>query len=72
MKIEVVIKPKEEFDTENLGWSEPVPIEEFILDPYNIEFRWGDEYSLPYKDFIFFGGEYWYKILVNDADTPII
>ena len=70
MEIQVVIKPKDEFNTENLDWSEPVPIEEFILDPHNVQFEWRgqEEYSLPYNDFIFFGGEYWYKILIDDKE----
>lgn len=69
MEIQVVIKPKDEFNTENLGWSEPVPIEEFITDPYNVQFEWGEESVLPYNDFIFYGGEYWYRILI-DGKTP--
>lgn len=69
MEIQVVIKPKDEFNTENLGWSEPVPIEEFITDPHNVQFEWGEECVLPYNDFIFFGGEYLYKILI-DGKTP--
>ena len=70
MEIQVVIKPKDEFNTENLGWSEPVPIEEFILDPHNVQFNWWgkEEYSLPYNDFIFYGGEYLYKILIDDKE----
>lgn len=66
MKIEVKIMPKEEYNEENLGWSEPVPIEEFILNPSYVEFEWEDGSTLPYKDFIFFGEEYYYKIFIND------
>lgn len=66
MKIEVKIIPKEEYNEENLGWSEPVPIEEFILNPSEVEFEWGEESSLPYNDFIFFGEEYYYGIFIND------
>lgn len=65
MKIQVKIKPKEEYNEENLDWSEPVDIDEFILDPYEVEFEWEDGSQLPYKDFLFFGNEYYYKIFIN-------
>lgn len=66
LNIEVKIKPKEEYNEDNLDWSLPVPIDEFVLDPYEIEFEWEDGSTLPYKDFIFFGGEYYYGIFIND------
>ena len=65
MKIEVKIMPKEEFNEEGLGWSEGVEIDEFILNPSDIEFRWGDGSTLPYNDFIFFGNEYYYGIFID-------
>lgn len=68
MKIEVKIMPKEEYNEENLGWSEPVPIEEFILNPSEVEFEWGEERSLPYNDFIFFGEEYYYGIFIDGKE----
>ena len=65
MKIEVGIKPKEEFNEENLDWSLPVEIDEFILNPEDVEFRWEDGSSLPYNDFRFYGAEYYYRIYVD-------
>lgn len=65
MKIEVKIMPKEEFDEEDLGWSKPVEIDQFILNPHDIEFEWDEGSTLPYNDFIFFGNEYYYGIFVN-------
>ena len=65
MKIEVKIKPREKYNEENLGWSEAVPIEEFILNPRYVEFEWEDGSTLPYKDFIFFGEQYYYGIFIN-------
>lgn len=66
MKIQVKIKPKEEYNEENLDWLKPVDIDRFILDPYEIEFEWEDGSTLPYKDFLFFGNEYYYNIFIND------
>jgi hypothetical protein len=66
MKIQVKIKPREEYNKENLDWSKPVDIYRFILDPYEVEFEWEDGSTLPYKDFLFFGNEYYYKIFIND------
>lgn len=67
MKIEVKIIEKENYNEENLGWSEGVPIDDFILHPNDIEFSWNDgEFTLSYKDFIFFGNEYYYGIFIND------
>lgn len=65
MKIEVKIMPREDFNGDNLGWSLPVEIDEFILNPNYIEFKWEDGSILPYNDFIFFGDEYYYGIFVN-------
>jgi len=61
MKLEVKIMEKED-----KVWSLPVSIDDFILDPYEIEFEWEDGSTLPYKDFIFFGNEYFYAIFNND------
>ena len=61
MKIEVKIRDKEEHI-----WSLPVPIEEFITDPFNIQFEWEDGSQLPYKDFIFFGADYEYCLFINN------
>lgn len=69
MKIEVKILPKEDFNEDNLSWSEPIEIDEFILNPYDIEFRWEDGSQLPYKDFIFFGNEYYYGIFINGKNV---
>ena len=66
MKIQVKIMPKEEYNEYNLGWSKPVDIDEFILNQSDIEFEWEDDSRLPYDDFIFFGNEYYYRILIND------
>lgn len=65
MKIEVKIMAKEEFDEENLGWSLPVSIDEFIINPNDIEFRWEDGSTLPYNDFIFYGAEYYYDVFID-------
>lgn len=66
MKIEVKIIEKENYNEENLGWSEGVPIDDFILHPNDIKFSWNDgEFTLSYKDFIFFGNEYYYRIFIN-------
>ena len=64
MKIEVKIMDKE------YGiYSLPVDIEEFIVNPYDIEFQFPDEdmeyTTLPYKDFLFYSGDYYYSIFVN-------
>lgn len=64
MKITVKIMNKED----GLGWSLPVEIDEFILNPNDIEFNWEDGSSLPYNDFIFFGGDYYYRIFINDKN----
>ena len=67
MKIEVKIMNKGD-----MIYSYPVPIEEFILNPYDIEFQFPDEdlgyTTLPYKDFLFYGGDYYYSIFVNDKN----
>lgn len=64
MKIEVKIMDKE------YGiYSLPVDIEEFIVNPYDIEFQFPDEdmeyTTLPYNDFLFYSGDYYYSIFVN-------
>lgn len=64
MKITVKIMNKED----GLGWSKPVDIDEFILNPSDIEFEWEDGSVLPYKDFIFYGGDYYYRIFINDKN----
>ena len=66
MKIEVKIMDKE--DCIN---SLPVPIQDFIVRPEEIEFEWEDGTTLPYKDFIFFGSEYYYSIFVNDEKIEV-
>ena len=66
MKIEVKIVNKEDYNEElDTGWSLPVPIEEFILNPSEIQFEWENGDTLPYNDFIFFGNEYYYRIYLN-------
>lgn len=64
MKIEVKIMEKD-----SQIWSYPVPIEEFINNPYDIEFMFPDDElgytTLPYKDFLFFGSEYYYEIFID-------
>lgn len=69
MKIEVKIMPKEDFNEDNLGWSEPVEIDEFILNPHDIEFKWEEGSTLPYNDFIFYGNEYYYGIFINGKNV---
>lgn len=68
MKIEVKIMGKEDGI-----YSLPVDIEEFILNPYDIEFQFPDEdieyTTLPYKDFLFYGGDYYYSIFVNGVNV---
>ena len=49
-------------------WSLPVKIDEFILAPYDVEFEWEDGSTLPYKDFIFFGGDYYYRIIADGKE----
>lgn len=66
MKIQVKIKPREEYNEENLDWSKPIDIDRFILDSNEVEFEWEDGSQLPYKDFLFFGNEYYYKIFINE------
>lgn len=66
VKIEVKIMSKED-----KIWSLPVNIEEFINDPYRIEFEWEDGSSLPYGDFLFFGGEYYYGVFINGEHVKI-
>ena len=67
--IEVKILPKEEFNEDNLSWSKGVPIDEFIINPYGIEFEWEEEgLTLPYKDFIFFCSEYYYGIFLDGKE----
>ena len=65
MKIEVKIMSKEEDSV----WSLPVAIDEFITDPNEIEFEWEDGSTLPYNDFLFFGGEYYYGIFINGKNV---
>lgn len=65
MKLEVKILPKEEFNEDNLSWSLPVEIDEFILNPHEVEFQWEDGSTLPYNDFIFYGNEYYYGIFID-------
>ncbi len=60
MKIEVKIMNKED-----CVYSLPVPIEDFIVRPNEIEFEWEDGETLPYNDFIFFGEYYYYSIFIN-------
>lgn len=65
MKIEVKIASKEDYNEElDSGWSLPVPINDFILKPNEIEFKWENGDTLPYDDFIFFG-DYYYRIYIN-------
>lgn len=68
MKIEVKIMNKEDGI-----YSLPVEIDEFILNPYDIEFQFPDEdieyTTLPYKDFLFYGGDYYYSIFVNGKNV---
>lgn len=66
MNITVKILPKD--DEENLGYSLPVDIEDFITNPSDIEFRWEEGSTLPYNDFIFFGNEYYYSIFIDDVN----
>lgn len=61
MKIEVKIMNK----MEDSVWSLPVSIDEFIINPNEIEFEWEDGSTLPYDDFLFYGGEYYYGIFIN-------
>lgn len=65
MKIEVKIISKEKDSI----WSLPVAIDEFITDPNEIEFEWEDGSALPYNDFLFFGGEYYYGIFINGKNV---
>ena len=65
MKIEVKIISKEKDSI----WSLPVPIDEFITGPNEIEFEWEDGSTLPYNDFLFFGGEYYYGIFINGKNV---
>ena len=62
-KIEVRIK-----DKDNGLESKPVDIEEFILYPYNIEFVFSDDSTLPYTDFLFYSDEYEIIITVNEKE----
>lgn len=62
-KIEVRIK-----DKENGLESKPVDIEEFILDPYHIEFVFSDDSTLPYTDFQFYSDEYEIIITVHEKE----
>ena len=62
-KIEVRIK-----DKENGLESKPVDIEEFILDPYRIEFVFSDGSTLPYTDFQFYSDDYEIIITVNEKE----
>ena len=65
MKIEVKIIPKENYNEENLGWSKGVDINEFIINPSDVQFEWENGDTLPYNDFVFFGNEYYYGIYIN-------
>ena len=66
MKIEVKIILKDHYkENEDIGWSLPVEIDEFIIHPNDIEFEWEDGSTLPYNDFIYFGGDYYYRIFIN-------
>lgn len=66
-------------DKKNGCLSKDVPIEEIILDQYEIEFEFPnyiDEYgdvmdiaTLPYKDFLFFKNDY--EVII-DEHTPIV
>lgn len=69
MKIEVKIMPKEEFNEDNLGWSLPVEIDEFITNPHDIQFEWEDGSICPFNDFLFYGGEYYYGIFINGKNV---
>lgn len=62
-KIEVRIKDKED----GLE-SKPVDIEEFILNPYHIEFVFSDDSTLPYTDFQFYSDEYEIIITVHEKE----
>ena len=62
-KIEVRIK-----DKENGLESKPVDIEEFILNPYHIEFVFSDDSTLPYTDFQFYIDEYEIIITVHEKE----
>lgn len=67
--IEVKILPKEEFNEDNLSWSKGIPIDDFIINPNDIEFEWEEEgLTLPYNDFIFFGNEYYYGIFLDGKE----
>lgn len=65
MKIEVKIISKEKDSI----WSLPVLIDEFITGPNEIEFEWEDGSILPYNDFLFFGGKYYYGIFINGKNV---
>lgn len=66
MKIEAKIISKENYkENDGIGWSLPVLIDEFIKNPNEIEFEWEDGSTLPYDDFIFYGGDYYYGIFIN-------
>ena len=70
MKIEVKIILKDHYkENKEIGWSLPVGIDEFILNPSYIEFEWEDGSTLPYNDFIFFGSEYYYRIFINGKNA---
>lgn len=70
MKIEVKIILKDHYkENKDIGWSLPVEIDEFILNPHDVEFEWEDGSALPYNDFIFFGGEYYYRIFINGKNA---
>ena len=66
MKIEVKI-----YDKEDKSYSEPVDLEEFILHPDEIEFKWKNGDALPYNDFIFFGEDYCYSVFVNGEHVDL-
>lgn len=62
-KIEVRIK-----DKDNGLESKPVDIEEFILDPYHIEFVFSDDSTLPYTDFQFYSDDFEIIITVHEKE----
>ena len=70
MKIEVKIILKDDYkENKDIGWSLPVEIDEFILNPHDVEFEWEDGSTLPYNDFIFFGSEYYYRVFINGKNV---
>lgn len=65
-KIEVKIKDKETGDV-----SEPVDIEEFIMNPYGIDFVFKEDEGksiLPYKDFQYNISDFQVIVTVNEKE----